>query len=226
MSFGENKVNLLKLSKSIGSAMNFRIRKQIGRRSFLYTATTAVGATGLVAAAWPLLDQMNPDAATRATGDIVGVNVASWLPGELRRVQWRNLPIFIVKRTIDMLEAMQEQKFVSILVDPLSESRQQPPYAKNWHRSINPEYAVLIGVCTYCKCILRYFADDASPPDLNGGYICPCCASHYDPAGRTYHGITKYNLPVPPHDIVDQSEILIGKNASSIIFSIESLERI
>jgi ubiquinol-cytochrome c reductase iron-sulfur subunit len=79
--------------------MNSKMRNQIGRRSFLYTATAAVGATGLAAAAWPLLDQMNPDAKTRAAGDIVEVSVVNLRPGEQRRVQWRNYPVFIVKRT-------------------------------------------------------------------------------------------------------------------------------
>jgi ubiquinol-cytochrome c reductase iron-sulfur subunit len=48
-------------------------------------------------------------------------------------VRWQNLPIFVVKRTAKMLEAMQEQKLVNMLIDPLSEGRQQPPYARNWH---------------------------------------------------------------------------------------------
>jgi ubiquinol-cytochrome c reductase iron-sulfur subunit len=149
------------------------------RRIFLYSATAAVGVGGLVAALWPFFDQMNPDAAVRAAGDIVEVPLVDLEPNRQRIVRWHNWPIFVAKRTAKMLEALQEQKFISLLIDPLSEGRQQPAYAKNWHRSINPEYAVLVGVCTYCRCIPHHVADDALPPDVTGGYICPCCASRY-----------------------------------------------
>jgi Rieske Fe-S protein len=36
-----------------------------------------MGAAGLVAAAWPLIDQLNPDAALRASGDVVETDLAS-----------------------------------------------------------------------------------------------------------------------------------------------------
>jgi ubiquinol-cytochrome c reductase iron-sulfur subunit len=120
------------------------------RRKFLYCTTAAVGGGGLIAALWPFLDQMNPDAAVRAAGDIVEVSLVDLRPDQQRIVHWHNWPIFVVKRTAKMLDALHEQKFASTLVDPHSEGRQQPAYAKNWHRSINPEYAVLVGVCTYC----------------------------------------------------------------------------
>ena len=36
------------------------------RRDFLFTATYTIGAVGLGAAIWPLVDQMNPDASVKA----------------------------------------------------------------------------------------------------------------------------------------------------------------
>ena len=102
-----------------------------------------------------------------------------------------------------MLVAMQEAAFVRRLVDPRSDRRQQPAYAKNWHRSLDPAYAVLVGVCTRCSCAPTYVAEGPAA-EVPGGYICPCCAARYDSAGRTYTGITAYNLPVPPHDITIQ----------------------
>jgi ubiquinol-cytochrome c reductase iron-sulfur subunit len=211
----QNLMNRADISE--GSAMS--------RRSFLHTTTTAVGAVGVVAAAWPLIDQMNPGAQVRAAGDIIELNLVDLLPAQQRVVYWHNVPVFVVRRTADMLEAMQEKTFVGRLIDPQSEKRQQPPYARNWHRSIDPAYAVLVGVCTACGCVLRYFAA-ASFTDLAGGYVCPCCASHYDPAGRAHAGIAQYNLPVPPYDIVKRLRIRIGKKASGEIFTLESIERI
>jgi ubiquinol-cytochrome c reductase iron-sulfur subunit len=200
-------------------------RPVISRRSFLYVTTAAAGAAGAVAAAWPFIDQMNPDAGIRAARDIVDVDLSNLRPAQLRVVHWHNVPIFVVKRTSAMLDAMRERSFVDRLVDPLSHKRQQPAYAQNWHRSIDPACAVLVGVCTYCGCVPSYLAD-ASAPDVAGGYVCPCCASHYDPAGRTHSGAAQYNLPVPPYAIVEPSRALIGSNMSGEIFALESVERI
>lgn len=200
-------------------------RQEIDRRSFLYATTAAVGAGGACLAAWPLIDQMNPDARVRAASDIMEVDLAQLRPAEQRVVHWRGLPIFVVRRTPVMLQAMQDETFVTQLFDPHSQTRQQPSYAKNWHRSINPAYAVLVGICTHLGCIPAYY-DKASLLTMAGGYLCPCCASHYDPAGRAYAGITRYNLAVPPYSFSGPSKILLGRNASDELFSLQSVERI
>ena len=146
-------------------------------------------------------------------------------PAEQRILHWHGFPVFLVKRTAAMLDAMQERSFVCQLIDPNSDKRQQPSYAKNWHRSIDPGYAVLVGVCTSCACVPAYFAD-VSPLTLAGGYLCPCCASHYDPAGRVYSGLAQHNLPVPPHEFAGPSRIVLGKNKTDERFSLQTIERI
>ena len=40
--------------------------KKTNRRDFLFTATYAVGAVGVGATIWPMIDQMNPDASVKA----------------------------------------------------------------------------------------------------------------------------------------------------------------
>jgi ubiquinol-cytochrome c reductase iron-sulfur subunit len=197
----------------------------IGRRRFLYVVTGLVGAAGVTAAAWPFTAQMNPDASTRAPGDVVDVDLHALRPAQRVAVRWRGYPIFVVRRTDGMLSAMQEATFLAQLVDANSEKRQQPAYAKNWHRSIDPAYAILIGVCTRCGCVPDYLEAD-SPFGMTGGYICPCCASHYDPAGRAYDGPAAYNLPVPPHAIEKNAHVLIGKARPGELFSLETVERI
>jgi ubiquinol-cytochrome c reductase iron-sulfur subunit len=134
-------------------------RPALNRRHLLYATTAAVAAAGIAAAAWPLLDQMNPDARVRAAGNFVGVDLDGMQPAERRVLRWQNFPVFVVRRTPAMLKAMQEPSFVATLVDPDSAKRQQPAYARNWHRSIDPAYAVLVGVCTACRCVPDYFAE-------------------------------------------------------------------
>jgi ubiquinol-cytochrome c reductase iron-sulfur subunit len=200
-------------------------RPAIDRRGLLYAATAVVGIAGIAAAAWPLLDQMNPDARVRTAGDIVGVDLGGLEPAERRVLRWKNYPIFVVRRTPAMLKAMQETSFVATLVDPDSAKRQQPAYARNWHRSLDPAYAVLVGVCTACSCVPEYFAE-ASAINVAGGYICPCCASHYDSAGRAYSGPAQFNLPVPPYAAAGAGKILLGKNTTDEMYSLEMVERI
>ena len=199
-------------------------RSAINRRNFLYAMTAAVGVSGTVVGTWPLIDQMNPDARTRAANDDIVIDLAALLPGKPHVVRWRNFPIFVVQRTTAMLDAMQDNTLVAQLYDRDSHTHQQPSYAQNWHRSIDPAFAVLVGVCTKCTVVPAY-CSDISSFCVAGGYVCPFCASHYDPAGRAYSGISRYNLPVPPHKL-GKSQIELGRNASDESFSLTSVERI
>jgi len=184
-----------------------------------------MGAAAVMAAVWPFIDQMNPDAGVRASGDAVDVSVKDLAPGQQKIVRWRHIPVLIARRTPEMLAALREPQFLEKLIDPRSERRQQPDYARNWHRSIRPEFAVMTGACTHCACILRRL-EEVLPPDPVGSYFCPCCASHYDAAGRAYRGIAQFNLPVPPHVFIDQTTISVGKNPPGEIFTLESMESI
>ena len=207
------------------SAANDADLLQMSRRSMLYAGTAAVGAAGLVAAAWPFIDQLNPDAATRAAGDVIDVDLAGLQPARPRSVLWHSLPIVVVRRTEAAIGALRDEKLAARLLDARSEKRQQPAYAANWHRSIDPAVSVLIGVCTYCGCKPQFFAEPLFSDDVPGGYVCPCCAAHYDPAGRPYMGPAQYNLPVPPYDMIKPSRLVIGRNASDVSFTLQAIER-
>ena len=195
------------------------------RRKFLYVLTGSVGAAGIAAAFWPLVDHMNPDATMRAARDLVTVDLTDLHPGEQRKVFWHRLPIFVAHRTAAILDAMRDQTFVAQLIDADSKARQQPAYARNWHRSIDPRYAVLVGVCTACGCVPQFVAEATSDAVI-GGYICPCCASRYDPAGRAHAGPARFNLPVPPYQLDARSTLILGKNPPGELFSLDAVERI
>lgn len=116
------------------------------RRDFLYVATTVVGIVGAAAALAPLIGQMNPDASTLAAGGPVDLDVSKIAEGEQVVVRWRQRPIFVFHRSQKTLQAMQSKQLLALLADPNSEELQQPPYATNWHRSIKPEFGVLVGI--------------------------------------------------------------------------------
>jgi ubiquinol-cytochrome c reductase iron-sulfur subunit len=103
----------------------------VSRRSLLYATTAAVGAAGVVAAVWPFVDQLNPDAATRASGGLTEAYIGGLQPGEPRMLRWRDLPIVVVRRTSPMIAALRDEKLLARMADPRSEKRQQPSYAAN-----------------------------------------------------------------------------------------------
>jgi ubiquinol-cytochrome c reductase iron-sulfur subunit len=200
------------------------------RRDFLYVATATVGTIGVAATLIPLVDQMNPDAATLAAGGPVDLDLSKLEPGQQVVVRWRERPVFVVNRTAQMLQNLQNPRLLAELADPQSSERQQPPYADNWHRSLKPEYGVLVGICTHLGCIPLF---EPSPnatqpaPDWLGGYFCPCHGSKYDLAGRVFSGVpAPYNLPVPPYRFVSESNIRIGENPPGVNFDFSSIEQI
>jgi ubiquinol-cytochrome c reductase iron-sulfur subunit len=200
------------------------------RRDFLYIATAAVATVGATAALVPLIDQMNPDAATIAAGAPIEFDVSKVEPGQQVQVRWRERPVFVIHRTPQILRTLQSRELIAELSDPNSEERQQPPYAENWHRSIKPEYGVLVGICTHLGCIPLFEpSPNATQPAKNwlGGYFCPCHGSKYDLAGRVFTGVpAPYNLPVPPYRFVTETTIRIGENPSNVVFDFDSIRQI
>jgi ubiquinol-cytochrome c reductase iron-sulfur subunit len=107
---------------------------------------------------------------------------------------------------------------------------QQPPYAKNWHRSVKPELAVLVGICTHLGCLPQYLPkpNPTDPvPNWPGGYLCPCHGLKYDLAGRVYRNVpAPYNLPVPPYTFPDAKTVRIGDNPPGVSFELAEVTQI
>lgn len=186
------------------------------RRDFLKLVTGACAGIGFGAIAWTLVDSMAPAKDVIAAGAPMDIDVSRIQPGQQIVVRWRGNPILIVNRTPQALKTLQEQSLVNRLSDPSSSVHQQPPYAENWHRSIKPEYSVLVGICTHLGCLPSYMPkpDPTTPaPNWPGGYFCPCHGSKYDLAGRVYAGVpAPYNLPVPPYQFTNAKTVRIGEN--------------
>ncbi|HUN51969.1 MAG TPA: ubiquinol-cytochrome c reductase iron-sulfur subunit [Candidatus Sulfotelmatobacter sp.] len=200
------------------------------RRDFLYIMTGAFTALGAVLTAWPFISEMSPDKATLAAGGPVDVDLAPLAVGQMMQVVWQSRPIFIVNRTPANLKELQDPKFETRLLDPNSNAPQQPAYARNWHRSIKPEFLVLVGICTHLGCIPTYRPDVGAgdlAPDWEGGYFCPCHGSKYDLSGRVYSGVpAPFNLPVPPHHYIAGTKLRIGENPPGQKFDFDSIAQV
>ena len=185
------------------------------RRRFLTTTATAVGGVGAVATAVPFISTMTPSAKTRAIGGPVEVDIGDLAPGERKIVKWQGKPVWILRRRKEALDELDELK--EKLNDPDSEEEQQPEYAQNQFRSINPEYLIVIGLCTHLGCSPGYIPKEIENdlgPDWKGGFFCPCHGSQFDLAGRVYKGFpAPSNLLVPPHKYLTETHVLIGDDS-------------
>lgn len=189
-----------------------------GKRQFLVTATGVTGGIAAgVAGVYPFAASMLPSERARAAGAPVEADIGGLGPGEMTRVEWRGKPVWIVRRTKEMLEAIQQSE--AKVADPNSErkpSELTPEYARNEYRSIKPEYLVVVGICSHLGCSpVDKFQAQPEPfeGDWKGGFYCPCHGSLFDLAGRVYKNKpAPDNLTVPPHKYLTDTKLLIGED--------------
>ena len=167
-------------------------QKKTKRRDFIFTASYTLGAVGVGAAVWPLIDQMNPDASVKALSS-TEVNVSEVQPGQSITVLWRGKPVFIKRRTEEEI-AKARQVDLKELKDP----------EKDEDRAKNPEWLVMVGICTHLGCVPLGNKGDYD------GWFCPCHGSHYDTSGRIRKGPAPTNLEIPKYEFVDSNTIKIG----------------
>ena len=184
------------------------------RRRVLTTVTTGVGLVGAAALAVPLVASMKPSARARAGGAPVEVDITDLAPGQMKVVEWRGKPVWILRRDEAML--LELASIVDDLSDPDSTVvEQQPDYARNAHRSIRSDILVVLGVCTHLGCAPSKNFDKGAVSGLGddwvGGFFCPCHGSKFDLSGRVYKNVpAPTNLEVPPHSYVSENRIVIG----------------
>jgi ubiquinol-cytochrome c reductase iron-sulfur subunit len=198
-----------------------------GRRDLLKLVALATAGIGTGAVAWAFIDSMNPAEDVIAAGAPIDVDLSRVAPGQQIIILWRGSPILIINRTPDALKTLQTPAMVQQLSDPNSTVMQQPPYAVNWHRSVNPEYGVMVGICTHLGCLPGYYpqpSKDTPVTNWPGGYFCPCHGSKYDLAGRVYSGVpAPYNLPVPPYTFPNPKTLRIGENPAGETFELSAV---
>ena len=165
-----------------------------GKRDFIYVATAAVGAVGVAAVAWPIINQMNPDASVLAlaSAEFDLTNIAE---GSAVTVKWRGLPVFIRHRTQKEIDEARAVPLAD-LKDPETDE----------HRVLkgHEQWLVMIANCTHLGCIPTGDAGEF------GGWLCPCHGSQYDTSGRIRKGPAPKNLVVPPYEFLNDNKIQIG----------------
>ena len=166
--------------------------KKTNRRDFIFTASYALGAVGVGAAVWPLIDQMNPDASVKALAS-TEVDVSGVEKGQSITDLWRGKPVFIRRRTEEEIVKAKDVKLEDL---PHPETDEE--------RAKNPEWLVMLGVCTHLGCV------PLGDKGGYGGWFCPCHGSHYDTSGRIRKGPAPTNMEVPKYEFVNSNTIKIG----------------
>lgn len=190
-----------------------------GRRGLLVATCAAGGVAGL-ATAGALVSTFQPSERAKAAGAPVEADISDLKPGEMKVFEWRGKPVWILKRTEEMMASLATEK--DKVADPKSEnpySMEMPEYCKNDHRSRveHKEILVTVGICSHLGCSpsskFQAGAQPSLPDDWKGGFLCPCHGSTFDLAGRVYKNKpAPTNLDVPPHMYLSDTKILIGKD--------------
>jgi ubiquinol-cytochrome c reductase iron-sulfur subunit len=183
-------------------------------------ASGCAGAAGAAFTAVPFVSSFQPSERAKAAGAPVEVDISSLKPGEKVTVEWRGKPVWILRRTPEMLASL--DKTEPLVADPKSERTAfpTPEYAQNKQRSIKPELFVAVGICSHLGCSptdkLQSGPQPSLPDDWQGGFLCPCHGSTFDVAGRVFRNKpAPDNLEVPPHMYVSDTRLLIGEDKNS-----------
>jgi ubiquinol-cytochrome c reductase iron-sulfur subunit len=187
------------------------------RRTTMLVAA-AVGGAGVMAVAAPFVASFAPSERAKAAGAPVEFDLAGIAPGEMRTVEWRGLPVWILHRTPEMLQAV--KKVEGEVADPRSQrtAYPTPEYARNQHRSIKPEFLITVGICTHLGCSPTGPFGPGTNAQLgaDAGFVCPCHGSTFDLAGRVFRNVpAPDNLPVPPHKYVSDTLVVIGDDSAA-----------
>ena len=192
--------------------MNEEIKVNKKRRKLVVATSVAGGAAG-VAAAVPFVASMWPSERAKAAGAPVEADISRLAPGEMEVIEWRGKPVWIIRRTKEMIESLKAVE--PRLTDPGSKSSEQPKYAENEYRSAKPEIMVMEGVCTHLGCSPQLKSAEAKGEmgaDWVGGFYCPCHGSKFDLAGRVFRGApAPVNLKVPPYTLTENT-VVIGED--------------
>ncbi|HNW61905.1 MAG TPA: ubiquinol-cytochrome c reductase iron-sulfur subunit [Piscinibacter sp.] len=187
------------------------------RRTWLIATGTAGGAAA-IATAVPFVASFAPSERAKALGAAVEVDISDLAPGAMKTVEWRGKPVWVVRRTAEMLAALQGQE--ARLADPQSAKDQQPEYARNAARSTRPGLFIAVGICTHLGCspssVPAGTANPSVGADWQGGFFCPCHGSTFDGAGRVFKNKpAPTNLEVPPHRYLSDTRIVIGEDGAA-----------
>jgi len=150
------------------------------KRDFLLGSFAGFAGIGGVAAAYAMVKTWDPLPSVKAAG-VTKVDVAPMQAGEIRTVEFRGKPVYVLKKSPDM---------------PKSENGTAVKIG-------NDEYTVVIAICTHLGCIPGYEPE-------NKRFKCPCHGGEFDVNGKNTFGPPPKPLVIPPFK-VEGTTIVLGE---------------
>jgi ubiquinol-cytochrome c reductase iron-sulfur subunit len=173
------------------------------RRDFIYVATGMLGVVGIAGFAWPFIDQLRPDAAVRAAGQPVEIDVAAVEPGQVITVTWRGKPYFVRRLTEDEISAASGLGEGDMKDWQPADQRIGGP-----SDAADLQWVVVSANCTHLGCVPKIVEN---APE---GWNCPCHGSVFDMTGRILRGPAATNLPLPPYVFASDETLVIGTDTA------------
>ncbi len=168
------------------------------RRDLLRYFTALFGGLGLGGAVYPFIRALEPPRDILRAG-VMEVDIKDLKEGEVKTVLWRGQPVFILRRTEEMIEK-------TMRIDPSTLKDPATPA----ERALRQDIFVSIGICTHLGCIPRFKPEGVEGTDQPGFY-CPCHGGKYDSLGRRLDGPPPENLHLLPYRFVDTWRLIIGE---------------
>ena len=197
------------------------IEKQVdsSRRGLLVATCVAGGAVGL-ATTGALVSTFQPSDRAKAAGAPVEVDISNLAPGQMAVAEWRGKPVWILKRTPEMMASLNVTQ--SEVADPDSlkpYTMPLPDYCEKQSRSRKEHKDVLItiGICSHLGCSPSSKFTPGPQPSLPdnwpGGFLCPCHGSTFDLSGRVFKNKpAPENLDVPRFMFLSDTKVVIGQD--------------
>jgi ubiquinol-cytochrome c reductase iron-sulfur subunit len=161
------------------------------RRDLLTSSALALTGIGAMAALWPFLSALGPNAETMARQRIF--NLAALNENGQAMLNLAGTPVLIFSRTPEELTRLEKT-----YAKPQTATSSNNP----WHRSLRPDIMVCVARCTYDACIV------VRNETRQGGRIhCPCCTSGFSLAGHRLSGPATRDLDVPGYRFISPGEI-------------------
>jgi ubiquinol-cytochrome c reductase iron-sulfur subunit len=165
-----------------------------GRRDFIHIAATAAAVGGVAMVAWPLIDQLNPAADTRALASLE-YDLSKVALGQEVTISWRKQPVFVRHRTPEEIAKARADDNAN-MKDPATDASRVKPGHEQW--------LIVLASCTHLGCVPVFGQGEY------GGWLCPCHGSQYDTSARIRKGPAPLNLVVPDYAFLSDTKVKIG----------------
>ncbi len=141
-----------------------------------------VAGVGAVGALYAMKETWDPLPSVKAAG-FTTIDLSAAEPNKLLIEKWRGKPIFILKKTAEMVEQQtKEDTARDIVVD-------------------GTHYLICIGLCTHLGCIPAY-------REGQHDFLCACHGGQYDVSGIVTKAPPPSPLVIPPFDVKGNSVVL------------------